>query len=360
MKVLIQIAVAFFVVPFCLFTSIIEAEEVKKPILKFGMLLTLSGSYAVAGEDQRAGINEALKNHPLANSVKIVFADSLNDPKVAISEFNKMIVADEVSAVLINRAKVAIPLNSLSKKYSMPIIGVVGHNEFVPQNKFAFQVWPMARDEGEFLASKSIASGERSFAVVYAEDEYMTSVSQGFRESAVKLGGDVVFFESILASEFDIRSIILKMRRKVPDAIFLNVSVPQIAPLVRQVRELGFKGRVLSNIYVSRPEVLNSAGVEVFEGIRYSEINTEAPKLKKSLGLTDNQSIPALGLSSYVGMILLLQASADLNSGESFYDAMLRQREVITPDTSYPIENRYIKFPLTIKEINNGTPVQVD
>jgi ABC-type branched-subunit amino acid transport system substrate-binding protein len=324
--------------------------------LKFGMLLTLSGNYAVAGEDQRIGINEALKSNQ-TSSVDLVYADSLNDPKTGMSELHKMIMVDKVSAVYLNRAKVAIPLNKTSKENKMPLIGCVGHDDFVPGNEYAFQVWPKALDEGGFLAKNTIENGAKKVAVIYAEDEYLSSLSRSFKDTVLALNKEVVLFESILAENVDVRSLVLKAKSKNPDTIYINVSVPQIGPIVKQIRELGIQANILSNLYVAKEEVLNSASSELFEGIRFVDVNTELPILKKSLGIAENKSIAGLTLSAYVGTTLLLQTSADLKSGEDFYNALLRQKEVRTADYNYKIEDRYVKFPLVIKKIVNRNSV---
>jgi branched-chain amino acid transport system substrate-binding protein len=355
MKVVSIIFVLLIVTP-DLYAEQVEGKHYK---FRFGMLLTLSGSYAIAGEDQRQGIGEALKEHALSSSVDVLFADSLNDPKTAISEFNKMILVDKVTAAFINRAKVAIPLNKISKENKIPVIGVVGHDDFVPANEYAFQAWPKPAEEGGYLAKKAIESGANKIAVLYAEDEYMSSFSNAFKDAVIALNGEVVSFESVLVQDFDIRSLILKIKNKTPDTIFINVSVPQIAPIVKQFRELGIKADILSNIYVTKQEVLSSASPEIFEGIRFVEINTELPTLKKSLGISENKSIPGLTVSSYVGMMLLLQASNDFKSGDDFYDVLLKQKEVITQDYTYKVEGRYIKFPLVFKKIENGNTVVI-
>lgn len=83
------------------------------------------------------------------------------------------------------------------------------------------------------------------------------------------------------------------------------------------------------------------------------------PKLKKSLGITENDSIPGLTVSSYVGMMLLLQASKNVKSGDDFYEALLKQKEVRTPDYNYKVEDRSITFPLALKKIENGNSVVI-
>ena len=326
--------------------------------LKIGELLTLSGSFASAGEDCRKGINAAVTDDPAA--LELVYADSKNDPSAAITEFRKLVSVDNVLAIYTHRSSMGMALNPVSLTAGIPLLGAVGHKDFAAGNKYAFQIWPKSDDDGNFLAQEFIKRGHKKVALVFTEDEWTTAVSQAFRLKYTELGGTIVFDQPVLPAETDFRTLVLQIKSKSPDAIFMNMLLPQIAPLIKQAREFKVSGKLYSNFYVAKKEVLEAAGAVALEGVSYVEMATDLPTLKTKLGLDPNENITGLTLASFVATRLLAQAAAEIKdqpqTAAKLYEALLIQTEVRTPDHTYPVRNRCVEFPLAIKTLNAKGP----
>lgn len=326
--------------------------------LKVGMLLTLSGSFSSAGEDCRRGIEAALKEAP--DMLDVVYADSKNEPATAISEFHRLVGSQHVAGIYTHRSSMGMALNPVSLKAEVPLIGAVGHKDFATGNRFAVQVWPNAEHEGRFIAEQFLARGYKRAALIYTQDEWTSSVSDAFREKYTSGKGTVAFDISVPPSEQDLRTLLLQVRSGNPDVIFVNMLLPQIAPIVRQARELGIRGKLFSNFYVAKDDVLKATSAEALEGIGFVELDSNLPELRRRVGLKDGETLQGLTVASYVSTMLLGQAAQQMGEAKSpreLHAVLGKQREVRTPDGVYPIENGYVKFPLRVKILRSGKSV---
>ncbi|HQH27047.1 MAG TPA: ABC transporter substrate-binding protein [Oligoflexia bacterium] len=335
-----------------------EGDAAVPETSRFGALLTLSGKFASAGEDCRRGIEAGLTAARARHRLHAVYADSRNDPTAAISEFRKLIEADKVLAVYTHRSSMGMTLNPVSFKAGVPLLGAVGNRDFAGGNPYAVQVWPKSDDEGHFLAAKLIEKGLKRAALVYTEDEWTTPVAAAFREKFLQLGGTLVFDQAALPSETDFRTQLLQIKSKSPDAFYANMLLPQLAPIVKQAREVALHAAIFSNFYIAKQEIVDALGHTALAGISYIELDTELPALKAHLGENEAFSPPGLTVASYVATLLLAQAASDkkpLHTPADLQAELLQQHEVRTPDYVYPIENRCVKFPLVLKVIRSHT-----
>ncbi len=325
--------------------------------IKFGALLTLSSNFASVGEDCRKGIEAALDISDSRDLIDVVYSDSRNEPAYAIGELRKLKESDNVLGVFANRSTIGMSLNPIALKMEVPFLGAVAHKDFAVNNKFAFQIWSTSDEEADFLATKIKELNYKKVALVYTEDDWTTAVSTRFKETLKNLGVNIVFDQSVLPSETDFKSLVLKMKQKEPDAVFMNVVLPQISPLLKSIRQYKTDVAVFSNIYVAKKEVVDGLGAEALEGIRYVEIDIDLPALQSKLGLNRNQPPPGLSVSAYISTMLLAQAvkeNKDIKTSDDLYRALLLQQEIKTPDFTFEVKNRYVKFPLALKGIRNG------
>lgn len=336
-------------------TAWASPSGIKPSPLKVGAILTLSGNFAVAGDDSRRGIEAALAIADNAEQLQFEFEDSRNEPSVAVTEFQKLTSVNRVSAVYTHRSSIGMALDPMSLKTGIPILGAVGHQDFASSNKFAIQVWPRAHDEGAFVAGEFHRRKYKRVAVLYTEDEWTNSVTEGFRSKLKEMGVDLVFDHAVLPAEQDFRTQLLKLRATSPDAVYLNFLLPQIAPALIQSRAVSVPGDFYSNFYLAKKEVRDAAGAASLENVRYVELDNSLPNLQRLLGKPE--SPPGLTVASYVSTLLLVQALQETprpsNSAE-LMTALLRQKEVRTPDGTYPMAERCVLFPLAVKVMKNG------
>ena len=349
-----------FLITLCICTPTVVSAQTKltksKPI-RIGMILTLSGSFATAGEDGRKGVEAALDVSGKRGKFEIIYADSQNEPTSAITEFRKLTKTENVPAVYTHRSSVGMALNPVSNSAKVPLLGGVGHTDFAATNMYAFQVWPKSDDEGAFVAETFIDEKFSRIAIISTEDEWTDPIARGFRNKLGESEIKPVFDQSVLLAERDFRTLLTKIKHLSADVIYLNLLLPQIGPAIKQAKELGVSTQLYSNFYTTRSDVLENAGKEALEGVRYVEMDTNLPALKKELGIPETASPQGLTVSAYIATMYLTQALEGMegpaNSAE-IYDALLSQKEIKTPDHNFEVKDRVVQIPLMIKEMRDG------
>lgn len=336
----------------CCAVSGVSAEP---PLPRVGILLPMSGDFAAIGVDCRNGVDLALREVGGPAPLQVVFGDTKGDPATAVGEFRKVTATDGVSAVYIFRGPLGMAVNPLSKQSRVPLLGGIGNKAFAQQNEFAFQVWPPSDVEGRFLADFMTARGYRSVSLLTAEDDWTVSVSESFRHS---FKGTIAFEQSLAAKDSDFRTVISQLRKADADAVFVNLSIAQLAVVLRQLREQGVTKPVFTNFWGGKREVIQAAGAAA-EGIMFSEMSlANLPKFKESILAHGGGAASGATLSSYVAMKLLLQAAAARpQTSEEFYRALLSQHEVVAADTTFAVKNRVVELPLAMREVKGGSVV---
>ena len=337
------------------------AQTAGQEKLKLGMLLTLSGNFASAGEDGRKGAEAGLATAGAGSLVDVVYADSRNEPAAAVSEFRRLVDVEKVFAVYTHRGPIGMSLNSESRKTGIPLLGAVGNKDFAAENEFAVQIWPRSDVEGEFLALHFANRKYERAALIYTEDDWTGAVSRGFRDKYSSLGHTPVLDQSVMPGETDFRTLLAKTKRLSPDAVYLNMLLPQIGLIIKQAREIGLGGTFYCNFYVTRKDVSDTAGTTALEGVMYVEADNDLPALKAKLSGEQAEEPAGLTVASYMAVLLAAQAAAEtkgMGASKELHAALLRQREIRTPDHVYPIVNRYVQFPLVLKTVRSGRGVK--
>lgn len=338
-------------------SSFVSAETQRTVKIKVGMIIPLSGAYASGGVDNQRGVEAALAATTPTSQLEIIYADSKGDPVTGINEFRRLTESERVVAVYVMRGSVGTPLNPLSLSSAIPLIGGVGNKDFAAGNRYAFQAWSKSDEEGTFLAQVLKHHSYDSVALFTVQDDWQSSVSDGFRAAAQNLQLKLVSDQDVVPSESDFRSLLLKVKSSSPRAIFANLGVNQIAPFLRQVKDLQISSPVYCNFWVSKKDVIDSAGVDTVEGVRFVEMNTNLPSLQKFVSEKYSSTPSGATLSAYASTLLLLQTisrNSTISTKEELYAALLNQTEITTPDGAIPIVDRRVKFPLAEKIVKAG------
>jgi len=340
-----------------LLISQIQAHGQTSETVKIGMLLPLSGSYASGGIDTQRGVEAAIAALGSASRLQVIFSDSRGDALTGISEFRKLTESENTLAVYAFRGLVAMPLKPISLNRGVPLLGGAGNKDFTTDSKFAFQIWTRSDDEGIFLARVFKTRNFQRIALVTVQDDWQSSVSDGLRSELKNLRLTTVFDQEVVPAEMDFRSLLLKLKARSPEVIFANLAVNQIATFLRQARDLGISSKVYSSFWVSKNDVIESAGLETIEGVRFVEMDTDRPTLRKFLAEKYSALPTGATLSAYTATLLLQQAASsnpNIKTTHDLYNALLGQSEISTPDGTIPIVNRSVKFILKEKAIRKG------
>ena len=105
-------------------------------------------------------------------------------------------------------------------------------------------------------------------AILYINNDYGVGVKDAFLNTFTKLGGKVSGTESFEPDIQDFRTQLIRVNKKLPEAIFV-IAYKETIPILRQIKELGIKARILSTPVFEDREVIEKAG-KTAEGVIYN------------------------------------------------------------------------------------------
>jgi branched-chain amino acid transport system substrate-binding protein len=242
----------------------------KKPeIYKIGAILTLTGSASMAGEFQRNGIIVAAdevneKGGINGKKLEVVYGDSKNEAKEGLTVFKNMVSLEKLPVIIATHSGVAVPLAShvASAKENTVLFVTISSAPGVPEmSENVFRYYVTCENEAKTMAPFAYQKlGVRKVAVFYINDEFGIGGYKAFKETFQQIGGEVTWADSYEKTGIDFRSSLFKMVVSKPEALYVIGYDKPFAIAVKQAREVGFDGYILTSIGMSIPTWLEFAG----------------------------------------------------------------------------------------------------
>jgi ABC-type branched-subunit amino acid transport system substrate-binding protein len=164
--------------------------------------------------------------------------------------------------------------------------------------------------------------------------------------------------EEVLPVEVDFRSLLLRLAKgSRPKAIIANIGANQMAPFLRQAKELKVAAPIYCNFWVAKKDVMEAAGSDTLEGVRFIEMDTDLPYLKRFVAERYSAVPSGATLSAYAATLLFQQTVASnprIATREDLFARLLEQREITTPDGPIRIIDRRVQFVIQEKIIRDG------
>ena len=225
------------------------AEEIT-----IGAIFPLSGSVAPIGRTVKQGLDMAamevnreggIKSLGGA-TVKLVYADSRGDPKIGLSEAERLIVKDKVSAILgAYQSSVTLTSTQVAERYRVPYVTVIAVADSITQRefKYVFRTNETADMTGKlmlgFLSDMSKMTGKplKTLGFLYENTEWGQSSAKSWHKYSKDYGFEVILDEPYPTGTTDITPVILKFKQRNPDAV-VNVSyISDIILIVKTMAE---------------------------------------------------------------------------------------------------------------------------
>lgn len=234
----------------------------KNENIKIGVILPLTGELASYGNPMRIGINLAY-NEIDTTKYELIFIDSKGENNTAVSGLQKLIN--------INRVKYVI--GDVSSSTTLAMISIAEQNKVFMLSPGASS--PKLKNISEYFARNYPSSIEESVssanfirenldsnnvAVIYANDEYGIGLATLFQEEFVRVGGEIIMYESYESNQSEFKTLLEKIRNRRPTVIYLAGNQKEMGKFMRQFSELGIKSQIVSNISFLETDCLNVAG----------------------------------------------------------------------------------------------------
>ncbi|WP_188260315.1 ABC transporter substrate-binding protein [Azospirillum tabaci] len=239
--------------------------------VKIGYQLPLTGETAQYGQDFRKAAEIALTEFNAAGKpfkAEIVFEDSRSDAKEGTNIARKFVDDKEIVGVLGDfTSGVSMASAQVYKDAGMPQLSqTASHPDYTKISKYQFRNIATQAQEGPYNAKWMLSKGYKNIAVIAEQTDWGQSVVSGFTDGVKANGGTVVFSEFFNRGLKDYRSLISKLERAKPDAIYTGFFYEDGAQFLRQVQQLGIKTPVYSTSAAYSPKLIELAG-EAAEGV---------------------------------------------------------------------------------------------
>jgi branched-chain amino acid transport system substrate-binding protein len=100
----------------------------------------------------------------------------------------------------------------------------------------------------------------KNVAIIYVNDEYGIGLATLFKEEFVRVGGEIIMYESYESNQSEFKTLLGKIRYMKPSVIYLAGNLKEMGKFMRQAFELGIKSQIVSNISFLEADCLNVAG----------------------------------------------------------------------------------------------------
>lgn len=297
-------------------------EDSNEPI-KIGFIAPLTGDAASIGQNARAGaaiaareINEA--GGVNGRQIEMVYEDGLCDGGPATAAANKLVGADNVTAIIgglcssetIAAAGVTEPakVTTVSPCSSAPAVTDAGD--------YIFRVYPSDLYQGSFAAEYAYNElGSRKVAVMYSQSDWGKGIADVFISKFGEMGGQIVAKEGFDDKVRDLRTSFSKVKAAQPDLIYY-VSYTEAGILgIRQARELGLDIPMLGGDAWDDPSIWSAVGSNG-DGAMYTVVYTPLSdefkgKIIEELG---GGAVTLCGPQAYDGMKILAKVMSEVGT----------------------------------------------
>ncbi len=268
----VMIAAAAFMLASLLILPVIfdhSYPEGKK--LEVGVILPLSGDLGHYGRDFRNGIDMAVEAVNEGGGIdgaeiSVIYIDNEGDLNRTISAFENLSRRVPVVIGTVSSSN-TLAIAPLAEEKGVVLVSPAATNPKLSDYKnYVFRTISSDRYQGRGIAKLMLILHPevRRVAVLYIENEYGKGLKEVITECYGKSGGEIVLVEGFSEGESDFSEIILRMKERDVEAVFLIDHITEAARLINQAADVG--------LY---PVWFGSDGLVNDELIRLTGVNSE-------------------------------------------------------------------------------------
>jgi branched-chain amino acid transport system substrate-binding protein len=343
--------------------------------IQVGAILPLTGPTAFLGEEERKGLEamrEILRSDGL--DIEIVYEDSKNEAKGAITAFNRLSHISKVKALVATHSGVNGPIseyiassNAPLDTLPLPIGTIVASTKITANNPVFFRCYPSGKDEGRTMAAFAAQDLKIStVAIMYQNDDYGTDGCGQFTRRFVASGGSIVLSEAFPKDAGDHKSLVAKVLDTKPDGVYVIGNTPAYSLVFKQLKEAGYAGTTMSGSAMDVGKFRSLASAEGVKGLYYTSTfsPTEAiratPRFERFVELlAENNTEPNM-LNVYPAVSLEILAAAIGKGPARGTTALVAAMEKGSFDTLLGTvsfsKSRDALLPLFVKRIKGDDP----
>jgi branched-chain amino acid transport system substrate-binding protein len=251
----------------------------KSKTIKIGINAPITGDIPKVGEGSKYAAEMWLEDIKAAGGlsvggekymVEVIVEDNESKPESAAKAATKLITEDEVLAIVGPQASSqAIPAGEMANNYGTPMISPWSTNPDTTKDRpFVFRGCFLDPFQGPVVAN--FIKDEFDFtkaAVLYdIASDYPKGLAEVFKEAWEKLNGpgSVVAFESFTTKDADFSSQLTNIINSGAQVLFTPQYYNEVALIVQQAHELGFKGPIVGSDSWGSAETVKLCGEDCY------------------------------------------------------------------------------------------------
>lgn len=242
-----------------------EATTSDKPLdvnkgVPVGAVLALTSNANVYGQDQQLGLKLAerwFKGKGVP--IQLTIEDGGGDEQAASLAFNLLIDAGVVALIGPTLSQQAFAAAPIAQRRGVPVVAPSNTAKGIPQiGSFISRVSASSAVIAPLAIEAALKKDPtiRRTAVFFAQDDaYSTSEAEIFQNALVAKGLKPVTVQRTQLNDQDFQNQITAALRLKPDLIVISAQAVDGGNLIRQLRELGYKGRIVVGNGMNTPNI---------------------------------------------------------------------------------------------------------
>ena len=250
-----QLAITYLILGLCLIAFILS-KNTSHQGFRVGVVLPSTGKFSSISEDIKNGLTLA-KEKSGQGAVDLFFEDSAGEPQKGISAAINLIENMKVDALLLGTGStVNIAVAPVTEKYKKPLFVISATPQLMEKDDFVFTLQPSIKREVSRAVDLSKEFKAKTVSVIY--DSSSDTLTEAASMYSVAFGEGNVTKEGH-QKNLDYKTVAAKAIFKKPDLIYV-LTVDKIAgPIVKNIRDMGYKGNIIGFSGAESDEFLKSA-----------------------------------------------------------------------------------------------------
>jgi branched-chain amino acid transport system substrate-binding protein len=226
---------------------------------KLGIILPLTGLLAEYGVASKNGFELARKeNQEIFKDIEFVYEDSQYDPKLSISAYRKLRRDPDVKLIYSWGSNPSAPIIPIAEKECFPLLAADFSTKTFTNISCVIAFAPTSKLFGDHLIRYLLKNKVRKIGLISVENLYINGIIDGIKDS-LEDDSEVVFHETVIATESDFRSYIAKLKSKKIDALGVMLYAGQVQNFYRNLELQKYTIPTFSSDFIeSRTEIRGS------------------------------------------------------------------------------------------------------
>jgi len=225
--------------------------------IQIGTVLFLTGNQSALGEEVKNAL--ILANQDKQN-IQLIIEDSQDSPTEAIDAYYQL-KAQGIPLIISAGDQVGYALSPLANNDELVIFNLVAASDDINLGDYVYRGWITAKEQAKLIAEYAANDlNLQKLAVIYIDNTYGESYKSGLIESFPN--GSITSQQSYSIDDKDLKTQIAKSINSKPQAIVVAGFGPAYSVVVRQLREMGWQGIILTDNTLSIPYFFEQIGID--------------------------------------------------------------------------------------------------